>query len=128
MHTYAYHEDRSPIQCLTLMCSVKMFLCKTLVSVYLVNVEFLEGLKEANSNSNACVISKLVDVKAWMQPQMNEIHNHTNPHVFRFVKGSDSRCYMQYKHWNHNEWEPQDSPGIQLLKCVLGVLVAPTYL
>ena len=24
-------------------------------------------------------------------------------------KGSDNRCYMQYKHWNHNQWEPQDT-------------------
>jgi len=29
-----------------------------------------------------------------MQAQMNDIHNHTNPHVFRFVKGSDNHGYM----------------------------------
>lgn len=36
----------------------------------------------------------------------------------RFVKGkgSDNCCYMQYKHCNHNQWEPKDSPGIQLLQ------------
>lgn len=76
-----------------------------------------------------------VDIKAWMQPQMNDIHNHTNQHVVCFVKGSDNYCYMQYKHWNHNQWEPQVSPGIQLLqvnidlvdKHVVGTCLSNTF-
>ena len=68
----------------TMAKCVPLFLCKlwcqeiirTFCFVY---ADFLKGLQEANRNSNACVISEMVDVKAWLQPH--------KPSCFLFHEG-----------------------------------------
>ena len=34
------------------------------------------------------IFSKLYDVRAWISPYLNEIHNHTLPHVYRYVSSN----------------------------------------
>ena len=48
------------------------------------------------------------------------MYNHSHPHNFRFRKGPDGRCYMQYKKWQNSEWEPQSNHGV----CILTVRFA----
>lgn len=77
----------------------------------------LDGYQNANRGSGGCLLSKMFDAKACLQPHMEQFHNHTNPHIFWF-KGRDSHGYMQWKHWNHNQWEPKKGLGISLLKVI----------
>ena len=57
----------------------------------------------------------VVDFKSWLSPQIEEIHGHTNPHVFLFKKdGTSGKCKMYYKNWSHEQWQPHE--GLQLLK------------
>ena len=84
--------------------------------VFVILIALLDGLQNANRGSRSCLLSEMFDAKAWLQPHMEQLHNHTNPHIFRFVKGRDGHCYMQWKHWNHNQWEPMEGLGISLLK------------
>jgi len=58
----------------------------------------------------------MYDVKSWLKPHMEQLHNHSHPHIFRFRKASDGCCYMQYKQWRHSEWEPPSHHGIKILK------------
>ena len=84
--------------------------------IFVILLALLDGLQNANRGSRSCLLSEMFDAKAWLQPHMEQLHNHTNPHIFRFVKGRDGCCYMQWKHWNHNQWEPKEGLGISLLK------------
>ena len=84
--------------------------------ILLLLLALLDGLRNANKGSRSCLFSEMFDAKAWLQPHMEQLHNHTNPHIFRFIKGRDGHCYMQWKHWNHNQWEPKEGLGISLLK------------
>lgn len=76
----------------------------------------LEGLNKAVPGFTAVVLEQIYDVKHWVADSLEDIHNHTYPHIFRFSLGRDGRCLMQYKQWSHTQWEPSNAPGIVLLK------------
>lgn len=80
----------------------------------------MDGCRESNRNVRETVLlPEMFDVKAWMNPIMEKVHN---PHIFRFARGSDGHSEMTYKHWNHDPWEPCEGPGLKLLKvctCIL---------
>ena len=43
------------------------------------------GCKEANKNvREVFVLKEMYDVKGWLLPVTDELHNHSNPHIFRF--------------------------------------------
>lgn len=77
--------------------------------------ELLKGMEAANSGFCAHVLEDVFDVKAWLIPHMNPLHNHTNPHIFRFFQGSNNNCLFQYKAWHHTEWLPQSGEELKLL-------------
>lgn len=87
----------------------------------------MDGCKEANKSVRDVVMLKeMYDVKDWLTPAMQQLHNHSNPHIFRFIRGSNGHCQMFYKHWNHEEWEPSAQPGLQLLKVIKKCIVLIT--
>ncbi|XP_068670249.1 uncharacterized protein [Montipora foliosa] len=52
------------------------------------------------------------DVKEWSSPHANELHSHTHPKCFKFVRNEGGSCVMFYRNYSHMKWEgPQ-----QLLK------------
>ena len=55
------------------------------------------------------------DIRKWLTPAINDIHNHTTPHIFRFRRNVDGRGEMHYKHWSSDDWRPKDS-GLLILK------------
>lgn len=63
----------------------------------------------------AALVTKLFDIKSWIAPYINEIHGHTQPHCFRFMKNDNSEVEMHYKQWSGSTWLPEDE-GIKLLK------------
>lgn len=87
---------------------------------YLFYAELFKGFKEANQFIKGNVLlGQMYDIKAWLDPVLEKLNNHSNPHIFKFVCDSDGNAKMLYKNWDHNEWSPSDSPGISLLKVKL---------
>lgn len=72
----------------------------------------LEGLGKAVPGFTPLVLEKIFDIRNWVADELEDIHNHTYPHIFRFSLGRDGRCVMQTKQWSHHQW----SSGIVLLK------------
>ncbi len=88
----------------------------------------MDGCRQANKNvHNTVVLGEMFDVKTWMSPVMEGVHNHSNPHIFKFVRDSRGRCRMYYKHWNHDPWEPPSGEGLILLKVTFSILLHNTH-
>ena len=104
-------------------------ICCSCVRFGVIISDFLEGLQEANTNTNVCGYQSLDATTDEWHPQSHK------PTCGLFCEGKYNYCYMQYKHWNHNQWEPQVSPGIQLLqvnidlvdKHVVGTCLSNTF-
>ena len=68
----------------------------------------------------------MYDVKAWLKQHTEPMYNHSHPHIFRFRKGPDGHCYMQYKKWRQSEWEPQSERsrhGVRILKVLYNQII-----
>ena len=56
------------------------------------------------------------DVKSWMEPFNEGMHNIVYPHVFKFIMDGD-RVVMKYKNWAKDpEWLPRNSTGLNVFK------------
>ena len=80
--------------------------------------DLFSGLKEANQSVKEVIqLGRMYDVKSWIDPVLEKLHNHSNPHIFKFLLDSDGNARMLYKKWcKEQEWLPKDSPGILLVK------------
>ena len=78
----------------------------------------MEGCKQANRNvQDTGLLEVVYNIKGWLAPLINNITGHSTPHVFRFVRGADGHCLMQYKQWHGDEWQPKlNEPGLKPLK------------
>ena len=80
-------------------------------------INFLQGVKAARGDFiGTHIFDHMFDMKAWLKLHLEALNNHSHPHIFRFRKGPDRHCYMQYKKWRHNEWEPPRCHGVCILK------------
>jgi hypothetical protein len=43
-------------------------------------------------------IAEVYDFQEWLQ--LNNIKNHSHPHVFKFTKNEDGKATMKYKKWS----------------------------
>lgn len=77
----------------------------------------LHGCCEANQHiKKSTILEQMYNVKDWLQGSAIPIHNHSNPHIFKFVMDEHGSSRMFYKHWNHSQWEPAGEAGLLLLK------------
>ena len=61
---------------------------------------------ESNQNSKlSSTLSYIFDIKSWISPYIEDIHQHTVPHVFLFRKNADLKAEMLYKHWALDDWQ-----------------------
>ena len=65
--------------------------------------------ESSRSVAGVSTLRYLFDVKSWIAPYLEEIHHHTSPHIFRFQKNAQGRAVMHYKHWSHEQWEPEQA-------------------
>ena len=78
--------------------------------------ELLEALPKSFVDLPAAnVLEHVFDVKTWLSPHLNSLHNHTHPHVFWLRKGITGAVEMHYKHYSDSPWEPT-GPGLALFK------------
>ena len=58
-----------------------------------------------------------MDIKSWLHPHTEELHNHFNPHIVLFYRNRDGHAEMKYKRWTNDFWEPRsENPGLKLIK------------
>ena len=50
------------------------------------------------------VLSHVFDVKMWLTPHLEDLHQHTQPHVFKFSQNSSGKAELYYKKWSHMDW------------------------
>ena len=76
----------------------------TLPLLLFIIIDFLEGIKAVRSDfENTYIFDCMYDVKTWLKQHTEPMYNHSHPHIFRFRKGPDGHCYMQYKKWRQSE-------------------------
>ena len=82
--------------------------------------EFSTGLKRetmlsSTPSPNVRVVQHVLDVKAWILPQMNELHGHSTPHCFKFIKKCGSDDVLMYcKHLSSDPWYSEAEATIPL--------------
>ena len=87
--------------------------------LYYLPLALLQGCRECNKGVKICsIIKEVMDVKAWLLPCTEQLHNHSHPHIFKFYKCKNGSTEMKYKRWNHDEWLPDRQLGLKLLKVV----------
>ena len=60
---------------------------------------------ESSSKSIRCsALQYVYDIRKWLSPHIDEVHDHTIPHVFLFRRGSSGDCEMLYKNWAKDKW------------------------
>jgi len=76
--------------------------------------------QESNrSVAGATSLQYVFDIWKWISPFLEEIHSHTQSHIFRFRRTTEGIAEMHYKHWSHESWMPSGE-GLVLLKVRLG--------
>ena len=63
---------------------------------------------------NAIVLTEVKNVKSWLTPTLEDIHGHSTPHCFKFIK-SCGEVKMFFKHWSKDPW-CDESQAVTLLK------------
>ena len=53
----------------------------------------------------AFLLNVVYDIKEWLSPHAEEIHDHTQPKSFKFVRNSSGKCEMFYRNYSHLSWE-----------------------
>ena len=56
----------------------------------------------------------MYDVRSWIEPHLNEIHGHREPHCFKFVMNEENKAVMYFRNWTTNSWCPQEKALIML--------------
>ena len=60
------------------------------------------------------MITEVFDVKGWIAESLENVHGHSTPHCFKFVKQS-GKVLMFFKSWSSDPW-CEESKAIVLLK------------
>ena len=46
-------------------------------------------------------LSNVFDVKLWLTSYLENLHQHTQPHVFKFSQNLSGKADLHYKKWSH---------------------------
>ena len=53
------------------------------------------------------VLTHVFDVKLWLASYLEDLHQHTQPQVYRFTLNSKGKTQLHYKKWSHMDWGDQ---------------------
>ncbi|CAB4033100.1 Hypothetical predicted protein, partial [Paramuricea clavata] len=43
-------------------------------------------------------------IKEWLQPHSNDLHQHVQPHYFKFVRNHEGKAVIFYRKWSGEAW------------------------
>ena len=58
-----------------------------------------------NIKTQAFLLDVVYNIKEWLAPHAEELHDHTQPKSFKFVRNADRKCEMFYRNYSHMPWE-----------------------
>lgn len=65
-------------------------------------------------NPKTYFMESMFDVRSWIEPHLNEIHGHRDPHCFKFLLNEENKAVMYFRNWTSNSWCPQEKATIVL--------------
>ena len=97
----------------------------TYIIMYLLIIHSLSAMQMAFSQSNKAVVGSQVlthvfGVKTWLSPFLEELHHHTQPHIFKFSLNTEQKAEMRYKKWSHMDWEEEPVILLKVSKLLQG--------
>ena len=51
------------------------------------------------------LLDVVYDIKEWLAPHAEQLHDHTQPKCFKCVRNSSGKCEMFYRNYSHMQWE-----------------------
>lgn len=51
------------------------------------------------------MLDAVYDIKDWVAPHAEQLHDHTQPKCFKFIRNSSGKCEMFYRNYSHMQWE-----------------------
>ena len=64
------------------------------------------------------LLDVVYNIKEWLLPHAEELHAHTQPKSFKFVRDEEGHCIMYYRNYSHMKWEgPQRI--LKVLSCMV---------
>ena len=79
-------------------------LCLIETSLFL---DLLEAMKSCLEIIKAFtfLLDVVYNIKEWLSPHADELHAHTQPKSFKFVRDEQGHCIMYYRNYSHMKWE-----------------------
>ena len=59
----------------------------------------------ANIEASPFLLDVVFNIKEWLSPHAEELHSHTQPKCFKFVRDEQGHCVMYYRNYSHMKWE-----------------------
>ena len=56
-------------------------------------------------NVRAFLLKDVYNIKEWLTPHAHELHDHTQPKSFKFIRNASGKCEMFYRNYSHMQWE-----------------------
>ena len=51
------------------------------------------------------LLDAVYDIIEWLAPHAEQLHDHTQPKYFKFVRNATGKCEMFYRNYSHMSWE-----------------------
>ena len=98
---------------LILFCEAKMYnddLQKFRIpkpKVLIIFADLLEAMKNCLQIIKVFpfLLEVVFDIKEWLTPFSEELHSHTQPKCFKFLRNEQGKCVMFYRNYSHVQWE-----------------------
>lgn len=58
-----------------------------------------------NINTPVFLLDVVYNIKEWLEPHAEELHYHTEPKCFQFVRNTAGKCEIYYRNNSHMPWE-----------------------
>ena len=50
------------------------------------------------------IAKKMYDIKGWLAPHSMDLHQHVQPHCFKFANNEKNEAVMFYRKWSGERW------------------------
>ena len=75
----------------------------------------MQATKACNHNvKEVGTVNHMFNIREWIVPHLNEIHYHTQPHIFLFKRNESGKAVMLYKQWSNENWQSPDGVSVML--------------
>jgi len=79
----------------------------TMLVLFVYTIDMQEAMKNCIQNIRVLpfLLDAVYDIKEWLQSHAEQLHDHTQPKCFKFVRNVSGKCEMSYRNYSHMPWE-----------------------